>query len=99
MYANYDYFLHRDLKPDNIVLTDKGHIKLTDFGLSKLNHEANSMTNTFCGTPEYLAPEVIRSQGYSFSVDCWSLGMLIYEMISGLNPFKQAALVDMKTRP
>lgn len=64
-----------------------GHIALCDFGLCKLNMTENERTNTFCGTPEYLAPELLLGQGYTKSVDWWTLGVLLYEMMTGLPPF------------
>ncbi|KAI8911685.1 kinase-like domain-containing protein [Gorgonomyces haynaldii] len=79
--------IYRDLKPENILLDYTGHIALCDFGLCKLNMKDGNKTNTFCGTPEYLAPEVLIGNGYSKTVDWWTLGILLYEMISGLPPF------------
>lgn len=78
--------IYRDLKPENILLDAEGHIKLTDFGLSKDLYQADS-TNTFCGTTEYLAPEIVRHGSYSFPVDWWSLGILTYELLFGRTPF------------
>ncbi|CAH0049657.1 unnamed protein product [Clonostachys solani] len=80
--------VYRDLKPENILLDANGHIALCDFGLSKANLTNNDTTNTFCGTTEYLAPEVLLDEsGYTKMVDFWSLGVLVFEMCCGWSPF------------
>ena len=80
--------LYRDLKPENILLDSEGHIRLTDFGLSKNGIDStNGKAYTFCGTPEYLAPEILKNQGHGPAVDFWSFGAVLYYMISGAPPF------------
>ena len=80
--------VYRDLKPENILLDANGHVALCDFGLSKANLTENATTNTFCGTTEYLAPEVLLDEaGYTKMVDFWSLGVLVFEMCCGWSPF------------
>ena len=81
--------VYRDLKPENVLLDFEGHVRLTDFGLSKAGlNESNNLTESFCGTPEYLAPEIIRDKNYGYSVDWYSFGLVLYEMMTGINPFK-----------
>jgi len=87
-YLHNSGVIYRDLKPENILLTDDGHICMTDFGISKQGLLAeDARTATFCGTPEYLAPEVLEGKGYTKAVDWWSFGTLMYEMLTGLPPF------------
>ncbi|PAV56910.1 hypothetical protein WR25_15755 [Diploscapter pachys] len=77
----------RDLKLDNVLIDAEGHIKLTDYGMCKENIGPGDVTSTFCGTPNYIAPEILRGEDYGFSVDWWALGVLMYEMMAGRSPF------------
>lgn len=91
-YLHSKSIVYRDLKPENLMLSEKGHIKLTDFGFAKV---VSGWTYTLCGTPEYLAPEVIEDNGYDKAVDWWSLGILIYEMLVGMPPFQGDTLTEI----
>eukprot|EP01017_Pseudomicrothorax_dubius_P024205 TRINITY_DN2575_c0_g1_i2.p1 TRINITY_DN2575_c0_g1~~TRINITY_DN2575_c0_g1_i2.p1 ORF type:complete len:304 (-),score=73.01 TRINITY_DN2575_c0_g1_i2:365-1276(-) len=79
--------VYRDLKPENIMLDEQGYIRLTDFGLSKNKFDEREKLETICGTPEYLAPEVLGRTGYGKEVDIWAIGALIFEMLTSLPPF------------
>ncbi|XP_049586938.1 serine/threonine-protein kinase Sgk2b [Syngnathus scovelli] len=79
--------VYRDLKPENILLDSEGHVKLTDFGLCKEGVALGGLMHTFCGTPEYLAPEVLQGHTYTPAVDWWGLGSVLFEMLYGLPPF------------
>ena len=85
-YLQSNNIIHRDIKPENILISDDNKLKLCDFGWAKeLTLENRS---TFCGTMEYMAPEIVGSENYDYSVDIWSLGILLYEMLFGHSPFK-----------
>eukprot|EP01083_Nonionella_stella_P064611 168603_1 len=87
--------VYRDLKPENVLLDHTGHLCLTDFGLSKDLTPENLTAHTFCGTPEYLAPEIIMGYGHGKEVDWWSLGILLYELTVGIPPFYSQNVKDM----
>ncbi|XP_076277228.1 protein kinase C iota type isoform X4 [Lasioglossum baleicum] len=82
--------IYRDLKLDNVLLDHEGHVKLTDYGMCKEGVREGDTTSTFCGTPNYIAPEILQGDDYSFSVDWWALGVLLYEMLAGRSPFDVA---------
>lgn len=87
--------IYRDLKPENILLDYSGNIALCDFGLCKLQMRKDTKTFSFCGTPEYLAPELLLGDGYTKVVDWWTLGVLLYEMLTGLPPFYDEEVDEM----
>ena len=88
-------FVYRDLKPENILVDSQGHLKITDFGLVKGKMDSDGTTTTFCGTPEYIAPEILQQLPYTKAVDWWSFGILIYEMLTGLPPFYDDNMTKM----
>eukprot|EP00357_Protocruzia_adherens_P033677 CAMPEP_0115009886 /NCGR_PEP_ID=MMETSP0216-20121206/22939_1 /TAXON_ID=223996 /ORGANISM="Protocruzia adherens, Strain Boccale" /LENGTH=317 /DNA_ID=CAMNT_0002377899 /DNA_START=34 /DNA_END=984 /DNA_ORIENTATION=- len=83
-YLHSKNIIYRDLKPENILIDAEGYLKLTDFGFAKV---IESRTYTLCGTPEYLAPEILLNKGHGKPVDWWCLGILTYEMLVGIDPF------------
>ena len=83
-YLHNKNIIYRDLKPENILIHKSGYLKLTDFGFAKI---IEGRTYTLCGTPEYLAPEIILNKGHGKPVDWWTCGILLYEMIAGIDPF------------
>lgn len=83
-YLHVQNIVYRDLKPENMLLTDKGHVKLTDMGLAK---KIKGKTFTSCGTPDYFAPEIVKQIGHGMAVDWWELGVLIFELMVGYPPF------------
>lgn len=85
-YLHKKKIIYRDIKPENILMGEDGYLYLADFGLAK-EMTNRDFTSSFCGTPEYLAPEIIQNKGHNHAVDWWSIGILIYEMIVGFPPF------------
>ncbi|KAJ1158496.1 hypothetical protein NDU88_011184 [Pleurodeles waltl] len=81
-YLHASGVIYRDLKPENLILYKHGYVKMVDFGFAKELRKGEK-TYTFCGTPEYLAPEILRNEGHDFAVDFWMLGILAFEMMVG----------------
>ncbi|EDQ89422.1 uncharacterized protein MONBRDRAFT_25571 [Monosiga brevicollis MX1] len=88
-YLHHRHILYRDLKPENVMLDARGYVKLVDFGFAR-HLPGNKKTWTFCGTPEYMAPEIIMNQGHDQTCDYWAFGIFIYELLTSRTPFQHA---------
>lgn len=86
-YLHSHNIIYRDLKPENVLIDSVGYIRVTDFGLSKMKIFNDSDAYSICGTPEYLAPEILNKQGHGKPVDWWTFGCILYEMLTGVPPF------------
>eukprot|EP00826_Nyctotherus_ovalis_P050708 TRINITY_DN624_c0_g3_i1.p1 TRINITY_DN624_c0_g3~~TRINITY_DN624_c0_g3_i1.p1 ORF type:complete len:615 (-),score=143.03 TRINITY_DN624_c0_g3_i1:427-2271(-) len=97
-YLHSQKVIYRDLKPENILLDIDGHVKLADFGLAKGGIDLRTLTDSFCGSPEYLSPEMLKQSGHTLTLDFYSLGVLLYEMIVGLPPYYSTDREEMYKR-
>ena len=88
--------LYRDLKPENILIDEWGHLRITDFGLSKQDFGEDDETKTICGSPEYFCPEILQDHFYGRTLDYYTLGVLLYELVSGLPPFYNEDQIQMQ---
>ena len=86
-YLHSKNIIYRDLKPENLLINNDGYLKLCDFGLCKIIEERRELTTSFCGSYEYISPEIISGNGHSFMSDWWSFGVLTYELLFGIPPF------------
>ena len=86
-YLHNKGIVYRDLKPENVLLDVDGHVRLADFGLSKQLEHPCASSFSFCGSPEYMSPEMLRREGHDYTLDFYSLGALLFELLSGLPPF------------
>ncbi|KAF1762885.1 hypothetical protein GCK72_011149 [Caenorhabditis remanei] len=86
-YLHNNHILYRDLKPANVMIDKDGNVKLVDFGMSKFNFPKGNKTSTFCGSMEYMAPEMITEKEYGHAVDLWALGVLLFDLVTGSPPF------------
>ena len=93
-YLHAKNIIYRDLKPENLLITQSGHMIVTDFGFAKVL-KPGTRTYTTCGTPDYLAPEIIRSKGHGKPVDWWAFGVLVYEMATGFPPFYHDSVIEI----
>ena len=86
-YLHSKKVIYRDLKPENILIDVDGGLKIGDFGLSKIGLKSGELGYTFCGSPEYMAPEMLSKSGHGYAVDYYCLGALLYELVTGNPPF------------
>ena len=86
-YLHKKRIIYRDIKPENILLDCEGHIRIADFGLSKPNMNELDVAYSFCGSPEYMAPEMLLKAGHNFQLDLYCLGALLYELVIGMPPY------------
>jgi serum/glucocorticoid-regulated kinase 2 len=85
-YLHFKNIVYRDLKPENVLIDIDGHLKLADFGLSKI-FKQDEISFSFCGSPEYMCPEILKREGHNKLVDFYTLGAILYEMLTGLPPY------------